>query len=569
MQHDWNWGGVPDDPQGTTGLESHRNEKPRAAFALIVGHVVPTVSDILREISHSFVPRAGTAGLGREVRRIVHVRAADGVAAPIGSGDLVVYASPPVEPAVRYDRDRALRSLLSTGVVGVLTDIDPNGAALQTAEELGTPLLATVGPLDAEELHGALVKSLEIGQSLVDRQRAELQREFSDLVRAGGSATVLLQRLVEISSKGVALHGPNGRVERSAQAILQSLSLSTFSRVIEASDADVQRWLMDTADAAVNNILYLEIAAENVVRLYAPLWRDGHFAGGLSLVGQSDQMSARDRVALLAAVRAMSGIIGRKSTEVPTIIQGRRCLILALRAAAVSLDELADVARRVLDGYQPNLVVRAEHVGVVLADDGCEPWQRRQRIAGWRTAISTEVGLLSIGYADYCARSTAELERAMVCAAEAALVGDHLFGAGRTTSYADAQLAKFFAGSPGQAELRTLYERVIGKLTQDDGKRERELVKTLDVYCEAMSTAGTAERLQVHRNTVLYRLKQIQELTSLDVNDGASRLLLQLGVLASRFVEEARRHVQPDELTLSLGRLLTLSSGSQPHIRTA
>ncbi|MGI9149819.1 MAG: PucR family transcriptional regulator [Chloroflexota bacterium] len=105
-----------------------------------------------------------------------------------------------------------------------------------------------------------------------------------------------------------------------------------------------------------------------------------------------------------------------------------------------------------------------------------------------------------------------------------------MFGPGHATSYADAQLAKFLLGHRSPHELRALYERAIGKLAAADHR----LLATLEVYCETYATQGTATRPGVHRDTVLYRLKLIEEITGVDLEDGSSRLFLQLGLLAGR-----------------------------------
>lgn len=56
-----------------------------------------------------------------------------------------------------------------------------------------------------------------------------------------------------------------------------------------------------------------------------------------------------------------------------------------------------------------------------------------------------------------------------------------------------------------------------------------ELVEALEVYLDAgSSVAEAASRLHVHRTTIYYRLNRLQESTGIDLNDGASRLLVHL-----------------------------------------
>jgi DNA-binding PucR family transcriptional regulator len=132
-----------------------------------------------------------------------------------------------------------------------------------------------------------------------------------------------------------------------------------------------------------------------------------------------------------------------------------------------------------------------------------------------------------------------DAQAALVQAAEAALLGDHLFGPGHVTSYAQAQLARFLLDNRQADELRALYELAVGKLAAEDMQRTGDLITTLEVYCETFATQGTAARLGIHRNTVLYRLKLIEEITAMDLSDGSSRLFLQLGLLAGRLTRRS------------------------------
>lgn len=523
----------------------------------------PTVSELLRGIANGFVVLAGAVGMGREVRRVLHVRDADELQTLPGEGDLVVHSA---ERGERQDGDQCLRALLSAGVVAILTDTEPKAATVQAAERSGTPVLATIGATDTEQLHAALLRTVQISQSVIHRERAEIHREFSELLRAGAPAIMLIQRLVELSGKSAALHGPNSRVEQYVPAALQGLDKEAFRRVITLTEADVQRWLVNTADASINNLLSVEVPSANFVHLFAPVWVDGEFAGGASLVGRPDDVSGRDRVSLLTAARTLAAAMGVEAPELPRRTQGSRLLILAMRPAAATLDALASAVQRLLAEHEPAVLLAREYVGIALPDDAGESWQRRARLRAWQATLTEEIGPVSLGFSDH--DGSADPRRALVNAAEAVLVGDHLYGPGHVTSYAEAQLSRFLGGARGAPDLCTLYERVIGRLAHEDARRDRSLVETLDVYCEAVSTVATAERLRVHRNTVLYRLKQIQDVTSMDLSDGTSRLLLHLGLAAGRFAGQARRQIANGDISQPMLNLMRLGQPS-PQARTA
>ena len=52
----------------------------------------------------------------------------------------------------------------------------------------------------------------------------------------------------------------------------------------------------------------------------------------------------------------------------------------------------------------------------------------------------------------------------------------------------------------------------------------------------AGSVKATAAALQVHRQTLYYRLSRIEQVTGLDLSDGEDRLRLHLGLIVGRLV---------------------------------
>lgn len=85
------------------------------------------------------------------------------------------------------------------------------------------------------------------------------------------------------------------------------------------------------------------------------------------------------------------------------------------------------------------------------------------------------------------------------------------------------------AASP---DLRPFLDIVL-PLVNYDRERGSGLVRTLSVYFETGANASeAAERLFLHRNSLLYRLERIQKLTGLDLRESESMLVLQLGLLA-------------------------------------
>jgi DNA-binding PucR family transcriptional regulator len=88
------------------------------------------------------------------------------------------------------------------------------------------------------------------------------------------------------------------------------------------------------------------------------------------------------------------------------------------------------------------------------------------------------------------------------------------------------------------------FRALIAPLLDHDRTRRSDLVRTLKTYFAAGANASeAADRLFLHRNSMLYRLERIQSLTGLDLKDDRVALALQLGLLATeRGERDATEH---------------------------
>jgi purine catabolism regulator len=92
------------------------------------------------------------------------------------------------------------------------------------------------------------------------------------------------------------------------------------------------------------------------------------------------------------------------------------------------------------------------------------------------------------------------------------------------------QLLDTLSRSPELSPFRGL----VIPLVDYDQRRGSDLTNTLSVYFDTGANATeTADRLFLHRNSLLYRLERIQELTGLDLKEPEARFALQLGLLAT------------------------------------
>jgi PucR family transcriptional regulator, purine catabolism regulatory protein len=108
-------------------------------------------------------------------------------------------------------------------------------------------------------------------------------------------------------------------------------------------------------------------------------------------------------------------------------------------------------------------------------------------------------------------------------------MGRRLFGPGRQASFADPGLRCLVFAMAQHPEPSECYRGTVGELVAYDERPSSGRMATPDAYFEANGVpTETAQRLRLHRNTVLYRLGRIEEVGRLRLDDPATRLNLHL-----------------------------------------
>jgi purine catabolism regulator len=95
------------------------------------------------------------------------------------------------------------------------------------------------------------------------------------------------------------------------------------------------------------------------------------------------------------------------------------------------------------------------------------------------------------------------------------------------------RLLSLLDGSP---ELRKFYYQTLGDLTEESAQYE-EFLLTLEAFFEEHGNlTRTAKRLHVHRNTLLYRMDRIREISGIDLNNPEVRLAVHLALRIRRIL---------------------------------
>ncbi|MDX2137150.1 MAG: helix-turn-helix domain-containing protein, partial [Chloroflexota bacterium] len=148
----------------------------------------------------------------------------------------------------------------------------------------------------------------------------------------------------------------------------------------------------------------------------------------------------------------------------------------------------------------------------------------------------TPSGLVSCGISRP-AMGLAALREAYREAKDAFGIAHELGNREQTTFYGDLKLFQFLLALKERnlEQMRRFHRETLGGLVEHDERKQGDLIRTLNGFFEANGNlAKAASDLDVHRNTLVYRLDRIKELTGLDLEDADNRLILHLALKIQR-----------------------------------
>jgi purine catabolism regulator len=472
---------------------------------------------------------------------------------------------------------RMVRDMAQAGVVAFVTSEPVSTEVHAEADEAGTPLLRVPNEGALAEIEKAIVSVL------VDRDRAislrvqeVYERLLSTLVEDRG-LELISNIVAEVTGKAVYL------LDEHFQPTLQT---GGGERAAEAL-ADVRRRYWEGLLGNVSERLIVVRSSSMVGQPTAvalrPLTLRGAVEGYLALLGQADDFVDFDHQVADRAASVLAIELAKQSAVVEARLRLQGDFLTELLDSPAPPEEaLLERARRL--GYD----LSRQHLVFVLRPreeeprNGNSPTRGQQRFvdAARRRLVLADVTTLlrerdgSIQVLMPCPpdldpndadAALAWVER-LRCSLEESLAPESVAvvaGVGRTpgpdtTAYAAmreatraADIAASIAGDSPAAlhfarlgalrlifhladnpELRAFQRDVLGPLETSDTARRSEFVRTLEAFLRAGGNHMRAARdLNVHRNTLIYRLERIQELLGgANLEDPEMRLNVQLAL---------------------------------------
>ncbi|MGI9253918.1 MAG: PucR family transcriptional regulator, partial [Thermomicrobiales bacterium] len=444
----------------------------------------------------------------------------------------------------------------------------------------GLPLLVLPASADAGPLEREAARIITERRREVQRSGQEVLRRLMELAIAGEPLAGVVRALNEVSGRAVVLEGRDGRVLAYQSGAKQGPPRDVLEPLLARERPQVVRWLRSVADGSPAEpptaIFELNGSWSRVV---APvIGRDG-LLGCISLLTLLNRTTAEDGQATARGAAACSIVLAREQaaatvrrevelnvldevldgalrSEATLLQQARRLghdltqphvsIVVRLDQAAGNpvraqgkderWDVLSETLTRVQGGRGPRPLWRIRHNSAEILWPAATPTEGANSAATIRDELAALAGagkpgiLVSAGVGTPRA-DIAGIRRSHVEARQALTLGRRLSGPGHLTRFDNLGVYRLIFAAEDLPELQEIYKETLGTLLDYDRENNAELLKTLTAFFAANgSPKEAAERLSVHRNTVLYRLDRVRDITGYDLDDANLRLRLHLAL---------------------------------------
>ncbi len=469
-------------------------------------------------------------------------------------------------------------------------DVMPEGM-VQTAEELGLPLIELPVDISFVDVINVVFGHLLGDEADALRESEKATRQLLDMVVEGRGLQPMVSFMARIITNPVTFHSADGKVLAVAADQNADLVLDSVARLdtVALKSLVKKNGRSRRIQAAPQPGLVVPAEANGQVYGYLCLWQINPFPPAVSKLADSMALAA----ALEVGRQQSAEKVERRyaSQFVQQLVGGRlRYDVAAQQAsslglkllpksyplavsAAAPLERTEAVTRDVTARFNPAAIVAAVGEAVTVIWQEAAPAENRTPVAPaedrTRAAPATPGPAAVASRSEWTAtcgnaRSSVDLRLGqwfndlcgalggpctVVVGAQAGSLKElaeaysgvekalkTLKGIGargsRMVFTRDLAVLRLIASCP-QEELTAFRDTVLGPLLRHDAGREMALTETLRQFlaCNGNIRAASA-RLFVHANTLKYRLKRIEELTGMKLEEGDVRTALAVAFLA-------------------------------------
>ena len=492
-----------------------------------------------------------------------------GVGSLVKLGDLALLPASVQRKATDTELKKAIGKMAASASGLVLFHKAPE-AIVAAAEAAKLPLIVVRGTVSVRDVHQSVSLQLVDHQTQVSERGMQLYRRLSEMSREGQGLTAMTEMMSKLTGNIVVVQD-------------KRLEVRAISRPLESPLAvdDVQDWLSqrENLPAALRNrkaaaktrqsSWHQVLPLDNVARLISPIVSGDRARGYLSVVGPASHLDLLDTLTVEqgAAACALEMAKAKAISEAKKALRGN--FLEGLLAGTLPESEIDRLSGRLDHNTSP------PHVILTFAWAGEKrPTPRRlETVVNWLVESHSRSALVHV-FADehICVfhamrESDSDLSTARELARrineqvetefpEARLVsgmsgpalslkewpatyrqavqamqlGQRL-NLGKLVEYNSLGIYQLLAQLDNIPAVDKFARQIIGPLADYDERHRSNLVQTIEAYFNHHGNISqTAESLFIHRNTLLYRLERIQELTDQNLDKADTRLSMHLAL---------------------------------------
>jgi purine catabolism regulator len=483
----------------------------------------------------------------------------------------------------RLTLSRVVAALAGRGASAVGVMGQPSAAAVEEANLRALPLFSLPPTSDLRDIEHDIIRLIVEQEAQVDRRRQEIQQEMTRISIENGGVAAITAEASRITRKVAAVHDGRGTIEALSGAAEHHGVPPPIPQMLIVAEPDRSSPFWDHGSAGRPSVDSVAVPGTAWARHTSAITVDDEVVGYLSLLGEEEAddldrlvlaqgalacalevvkeravAAAEDRMrgdflgALLTSDNAREPALGRRAVEVGYAIDGYHgaavfhveppsARIQGLLASEFRALLLGTGMRSFICPHEGNLAALCQCADLAVLRQmevvAQQVWQStRDRLETGHGRHRVAIGL------GRPAGGLSGLRTSLVQAQEAVALANELFEGDRVLSFADLGIYNVLFRLQGSRELEDFYDRTLGPLLRYDAGRGTQLVDTLEAFFGNMGNVSqTAEALYLHRNSLLYRLERIGEITGLDLNDPDDRFSLQLALRLRTVVSPPRQ----------------------------
>jgi len=478
-------------------------------------------------------------------------------------------------PAAGSTLTRFVEEAQRSGAAGVIIADEWPSLAIAAAETRGLPVLKLPPGSRMREVEQSVIALILDRANDNERKSAHIYQQLVQIAAESGGLDQLVHAIAQLIDKAVIVQ--DKRMHPLYSAIPPHL-IADWDRLtawlthrdeLPAQFQDRLRLPMRTTPT-----LFQPIPNTRFARVITPIVTQNVGRGYVSFIAQADSFSEADSVASrhtaavcaleMAHAKAISetekrlrgdfldGLIRGSLTESEAMIEGAQFghdmiaphIALAMRWVEDSTKATPRQLETIVNGFvgrRPGALLarrRDQEIHVFYACDSASPVQAtRQLAADIQAEARHEFATmnLAIGIGSVVNRIS-EWRISYREAIQAVKLAVRL-KATAALSIGDLGVYTFLSHPDYHDDLLALRDSVIGNLLRHEEKQRADLLITLEAFFQTHGNhTQTAELLNVHRNTLGYRLGRISEITGLDLNQPDVRLAVHLALKIHRLL---------------------------------